>query len=94
MRRPGYAELETSWRCDARTQRVLLTVRQGARVAPYRLLLAVGVTDASGVHRHTRVRVPAAATSTITVPMVLPRAPQAVILDADGALLGTTRSRP
>ena len=94
MRRPGYAELETSWRWDARTQRVLLTVRQGARVAPYRLLLAVGVTDASGVLRHTRVRVPAAATSTITVPIVLPRAPQAVILDADGALLGTTRSRP
>ncbi len=94
MHRPGYADLETSWRWDARTQHVLLTVHQGARVAPYRLTLAVDMTDASGVRRHTRVRVPAAAKSTIVVPILLLRAPLAVVLDADGTLLGTTRSRP
>ena len=94
LRRPGYAELETSWRWDARSRHVLLTVHQGARVAPYRLWLAVDVTDASGARRHTRVRVSAVARSTIIVPIVLSRAPQAVIFDADGALLGTTRLRP
>ncbi len=93
MRRPGYAELETSWRWDARTQHLLLTVHQGARVAPYRLTLAVDITDSRGTTRRARIRIPARTTSSLLIPMTLTSAPRAVAFDADVSVLGTVVHR-
>jgi aminopeptidase N len=88
MRRPGFADLHTAWRWDASKQQVVLTVRQGMRVPPYRLSLAVDVTDAGGVVRRERVVVPAAATATLTLAGTWSAAPRAVMFDADGSVLG------
>ena len=64
----------------------------GDTVRPYRLSLAVDVTDAQGVKKRVRITVPAQRTSTITVPVVLARSPKSVVFDADVSILGTERS--
>jgi aminopeptidase N len=91
LRRPGYAEADASWSWNAKARRLSVTIRQGARVAPYRLSLAVDVTTASGAVKRVRVTVPALGTSTITVPIVLAAKPRAVLFDADVSLLGVLR---
>ncbi len=91
MRRPGYADLTTSWRWSPTKRTMQLTVQQGSRFAPYRLSLALEVTDDAGVVRRVRVAVPAQATSTLTLPLVLAKAPRAVVVDADVSLLGNVR---
>lgn len=92
MRRPGFAELKPTWRWDATRRKLVVTVVQGSRFAPYRVLLAVDVTDAAGATRRVRITVPAAATSTLDVPMVLTAAPRSVLFDADVSLLGVLQS--
>jgi len=93
MRRPGVAELQTSWTWNARTRQLQVTIEQGARVPPYRLSLAVDVTDANGATRRHRITVPASSTSTVTVPGARSAAPTRVLFDADVSLLGTIVSR-
>ncbi len=91
MRRPGYAEVDASWSWNAKERRLSVTARQGARVAPYRLSLAVDVTTASGIVKRVRVTLPAQRTSTITVPLALTAKPRAVLFDGDVSLLGVLR---
>jgi len=70
-----------------------VTVAQGARFAPYRLSLAVDVTDAAGVTQRVRVVVPGVPTSTVVVPVTLDRAPATVRFDADASILGIISTR-
>jgi aminopeptidase N len=91
MRRPGYAEVDATWSWNAKTQRLSVTVRQGARVAPYRLSLAVDVTTAGGSVKRVRVTVPARREATILVPVTLTAKPSAVMFDGDVSLLGVLR---
>jgi hypothetical protein len=86
------ADVLAKWRWDPTQQRVIVTVVQGTATAPYRLSLAVDVTDATGAVTHHRVTIPAATTTTIAVPVPLPAAPRAVQFDADVSLLGTLRA--
>ena len=89
MRRPGFAELRPSWKWDAARRKMVVTVAQGTRFPPYRISLAVDVTDASGATKRVRITVPATATSSIDIPIPLSAAPQTVVFDADDSLLGT-----
>ena len=89
MRRPGYAELRPAWRWDAARRRLVVTVAQGTRFPPYRVSLAVDVTDATGATKRVRITVPATASSTIDVPLALTGPPRAVVFDADVSVLGT-----
>lgn len=91
MRRPGYAEVDATWAWNEKARRLSVTVQQDARVAPYRLSLAVDVTTASGVARRVRVTVPAQRSSTITVPITLVAKPRNVLFDGDVSLLGVLR---
>ena len=91
MRRPGYAEVDATWSWNAKSQRLSVTVRQGARVAPYRLSLAVDVTTAGGSVKRVRVTVPARREATILVPVTLTAKPSAVMFDGDVSLLGVLR---
>ncbi len=88
MRRPGYAELHPAWSWNAARRRLTVTVRQGTRFPPYRVSLAVDVTDAAGNTRRVRITVPAELTATIDVPVTLTAAPRAVVFNADVSLLG------
>ena len=91
MRRPGVAELHPTWKWDAARRLLVVTVVQGTRFPPYRVSLAVDVTDASGETRRVRITVPASITSSeISVPIALSAAPRAVVFDADDSLLGTS----
>jgi aminopeptidase N len=89
MRRPGYAELQTAWRWDAARKLLVATVSQGTRFAPYRLSLAVDVTDATGVTRRVRITVPDKSSTPIAVPVTLTAAPRAVTFNADVSVMGT-----
>ncbi|MGQ0540007.1 MAG: M1 family metallopeptidase [Gemmatimonadaceae bacterium] len=106
FRRPGVADLTVGWRYDARRRRVSLSVEQNAG-APYRVRLAVDIVAESATaqagrrsgrgnaasKRRAVVTVPAQRSAQIEIPLALDRAPVQVIVDADGAVLGTVRLR-
>ena len=87
MRRPGVAELHPTWKWDATRRKLMVTVVQGTRVPPYRVSLAVDVTDARGDTRRVRITVPATTSNEIAVPVALTAAPRAVVFDADNSVL-------
>jgi aminopeptidase N len=83
--RPGVAVLRPSWRYDTARRALLVTVTQGARAAPYRLTMAMDVTDAAGATTRMPLPIPAQASVTLTIPM--PAAPSRVVFDADVGVL-------
>jgi aminopeptidase N len=93
LRRPGWAELTTSWKYDAAQKRVFATIAQGTRFGAYRFPLTVAITDGSGRERRTTVEVPAMASSTIVVPLDLDAAPRGVVFDPDVRVLASFTSR-
>ena len=93
LRRPGYAEVTTSWRFDPEQRRVVATIAQGNRFGHYRFPLTVAVTDPNGRERRATIDVSAAATSTIVVPLAVNTAPRSVSFDPDVHVLGTFKPR-
>jgi aminopeptidase N len=93
LRRPGYASLTTSWRYDAALRRVVLDVEQGPRFAPYRLPLAIDVTDAAGVVHRVRVEIAAKRSVRVTLPLELAGPPRSLAFDPDLELLAEFHSR-
>lgn len=93
MMRPGFAELTAGWRFEAGRKALVLTVSQGTRFQPYRVNLALDVTDARGRVQRVRVTVPAARVATIPVPLALDAPPRSVVFDPDATLLGTVVAR-
>src|SRR6185295_2712925 len=64
LRRPGFAELTTSWTFD---ESLILRVSQGARFEPYRMMVTVEVEEADGTIRRSRLDVPAMRESQLSV---------------------------
>lgn len=93
LRRPGFAEVTTSWRYDAAERRVVATIAQGTRFGTYRFPLTVAVTDGSGRERRATVDVPASASATLVVPLDLDATPRSVTFDPDVRVLGTFQTR-
>lgn len=93
MRRPGFAELTVGWRWEKGARALLLTASQGGSVPPYRLNLAVDVTDADGRVRRTWITIPPSRVATIPVPIALDGAPRSVVFDADASILGRVIAR-
>jgi len=93
LRRPGFAEVTTSWRYDASQRRVVATVTQGTRFGAYRFPLTVAITDAAGKERRATIDVPAAASTTAVVPLQLDAAPRGVAFDPDVRVLATFQAR-
>lgn len=93
LRRPGFAEVTTSWRYEASQRRVIATVAQGGRFGSYRFPLTVSITDAAGKERRATIDVPAAANTTIVVPLQLDAAPRGVAFDPDVRVLATFQAR-
>jgi len=93
LRRPGFAEVTTSWRYDPAERRVIATITQGARFGVYRFPLTVAITDATGKERRATIDVPAAANTTFAVPLQLDAAPRGVAFDPDVRVLATFQAR-
>ena len=93
LRRPGYAEVSTSWRYDAAQRRVVATIAQGTRFGAYRFPLTVAVVDASGRERRATIDVPATGSATLVVPLELETSPRGVAFDPDVRVLGTFQAR-
>ena len=90
MRRPGAARVTVSWLYDPRQRALLLTATQtDGSTAPFRLNLAVDVTDNAGRTQRARVSIAAARAVTVHVPVKLDAAPARVEFDADVSVLGT-----
>lgn len=90
MRRPGVADLTATWHWDSVRHRVVVSVVQGNQFAPYRLSLTVDIINANGATKRVRLAIPAAATSSMVIPLA--SAPGSLGFDADVTLLGTIRS--
>jgi aminopeptidase N len=93
LRRPGFAEVTTSWRYDASERRVVVTIAQGARFGAYRFPLTVAITDATGKEQRATIDVPASASSTLVVPVEIDAAPRGVVFDPDVRVLATFQAR-
>jgi aminopeptidase N len=93
LRRPGWAELTTSWRYDAAQKRVVATIAQGSRFGAYRFPLTVAIKDATGRERRAVIEVPANPTAALTVPLDVDAAPHSVVFDPDVRVLATFTSR-
>ena len=94
LRRPGVAQLSTSWQYDAASRRVTLVVEQGGRFAPYRFPLTVDVTDAAGSVHRVRVDIPAQSRASVALPVELSGgAPRAILIDPTVQLLAEIRSK-
>ncbi|HET7585665.1 MAG TPA: M1 family metallopeptidase [Gemmatimonadaceae bacterium] len=93
LRRPGYAEVTTSWRYDARTRRVTLDVEQGTRFRPYRFPLTIVMRDGSGTEQRVTVTVPAQERTRLVLPAALDSAPRDVVVDPDVQLLAALHTR-
>ena len=93
LRRPGFAEVTTSWRYDASQRRVIATITQGGRFGAYRFPLTVAITDVAGKERRATVEIPAAATAAVAVPLQLDAAPRGVAFDPDVRVLATFHAR-
>jgi aminopeptidase N len=93
LRKPGWAELTTSWQWTAGSGQVTLTVEQGERFGAYRLPLTIDVEDASGAHRRVTVPIAAVARQTVVLPGTFSAAPARLTFDPDTALLATFTSR-
>jgi aminopeptidase N len=87
LRKPGWAELRTSFSWDPATARVTLRVEQGTRFGPYRLTLPVELVDASGVVHRERLVIEAVTSQSVTVPGTYASAPTAVRCDPNFTLL-------
>jgi aminopeptidase N len=93
LRRPGYAQVTTSWKFDAVAKKIVLEVEQGERFGFYAFPLALDIVDADGkTHRQT-VSVQAYAKARFTLPLVLSTAPSRVIIDPDVQLLAEFRAK-
>ena len=86
LRRPGVADVTTSWRYDAAKHELHVVVEQGGRVAPYRLKLPVQVTDAAGATRTQVLEIGAQVRSERVIPLAT--APSAVVVDPGVTVLG------
>ncbi len=93
LRRPGFAEVTTSWRYDAAQRRVIATVAQGTRFGAFRFPLTVAITDAAGKEHRATIDVPAVANTTVVVPLQLDAAPRGVAFDPDVRVLATFQAR-
>ena len=93
LRRPGFAEVTTSWRYDAAQRRVVATIGQAARFGAYRFPLTVAITDAAGREHRATIDVPAAASATLVVPVDVGASPRTVTFDPDVRVLGTFTAR-
>jgi aminopeptidase N len=87
LRRPGFAQVTTSWRYDAAARRVILDVEQGDRFGFYAFPLAVDVFDAEGVAHRQTVSVQPYAKARFTLPLAIATWPTRVVIDPDVQLL-------
>jgi aminopeptidase N len=93
LRRPGYAQVTTSWKFDAVAKKLVLEVEQGDKFGFYAFPLALDIVDADGrTHRQT-VNVQPYAKARFTLPLVLSTAPSRVIIDPDVQLLAEFRAK-
>ncbi len=93
LRRPGWAELRTSWAWDGATKRVTLRVEQDGRFGAYRLSLPVEVVDASGARQRAMVQVEARASQSLVVPGTFANAPVSVACASDQTLLAVCTAK-
>jgi aminopeptidase N len=87
LRRPGWAEVQTSWTWDQQTGRVTLTVEQGGRFGSYRLSLPVEWVDVAGARHTVNVQVEARASQAIALSDRFLSSPASVRCAADQTML-------
>lgn len=90
LRRPGFAELTTSWSFD---ESLILRVSQSTRFAPYRLTLTVEVEEADGTINRSHVDVSALQESQFSIEGKRTQTPRRVTVDPDGDLLAIITTR-
>ena len=92
LRKPGWAELRTSWAVDRATGRVTVLVDQDGRFGPFRLRMPLDVVNADGRHMLVPVPVEARRSQVITLPAWV-KAPVSVTCDPGQMLLAVCSTK-
>ncbi|HVZ47322.1 MAG TPA: M1 family metallopeptidase [Gemmatimonadaceae bacterium] len=92
LTRPGYPELETSWKYEAGGT-LTFTVKQSSRFGYFTFPLTVEFTDGAGTAHRARLVIPAQAESVFTLSAGLRVAPTRLRVDPDVALLARITER-
>jgi aminopeptidase N len=93
LTRPGFPEVEATWRFDAAKGTLALTVAQAAAFGLFSFPLTVEFTDAGGTPHRSRLVIPAQRESTFTLNTGLKAAPRGFRMDPDAALLARITAR-
>lgn len=93
LTRPGFPEIETTWRFDPAKGTLALTVTQAGTFGLFAFPLTVEFTDAGGTPHRSRLVVPAQRESTFTLHTGLKAAPRGFRVDPDVALLARITDR-
>ncbi len=94
LRRPGWAELRTSWAWDRATGAVTLLVDQEGRFGPYRLAMPIEVTNAAGERITVTVEIAAERSQVIGLRGVrLDAAPASVVCDPRQTMLAVCTAK-
>ncbi|MDA1080272.1 MAG: M1 family metallopeptidase [Gemmatimonadetes bacterium] len=93
LTRPGFPEVETSWKYDRAAGTLALTVVQSERFGMFAFPLTVEYLDAGGTAHRERVSVSAQGTTAFTVASGLRAAPTGMRIDPDIALLARITER-
>ena len=91
LRRPGFAQVTTSWTYDQATQKVTVEIRQDDRFGFYRFPITVQV-GVDPLATRQRVDVPAQAVTRVELPGPVAQRPTVVVFDGDVRLLATIES--
>lgn len=91
LTRPGFPEIETSWKLDA--GRLVMTVTQSGKHGNFAFPLTVEFTGADGAPKRARLAVGAQRVTELTVATGLRAAPSRVRIDPDVALLARITER-
>ena len=86
LTRPGFPEIETSWKYEA-SGRLSLTVTQSGKFGDFTFPLTVEFIDAAGTPHRSRLLVPPSRTTTFTLNSGLRAPPSRVRIDPDVTLL-------
>ena len=90
LRRPGFAELTTSWSFDESLE---VRISQGPRFAPYRMTVTIEVEEADGTVMRAKVELQAMRESQLAIEGKRTQKPRRVTVDPDGDLLAVITAR-
>ena len=94
LRRPGYPEINATWRYDVSSQQVVVDIAQAGRFGNFQFPLTVAVADSAGTEHRGTAQLSATGSGSAQLRIPLASVPASVTLDPDVELLAALHVTP